>query len=199
MKQTNHLTLKLFLITLLFTFISCEDKVDFSVLPGETQSGNNTFGCRVDGKIFIGNIYTTWQQAPLFVEYHREIDLLLISADGKFEDGKMGNMSMEIYHPKVDIPLNMDNGSFKCSYWTNHETKSQEYFALYSDFTAESELIITKFDTVNKIVSGKFSMKGSLLPYSKPSIGCFESDTIQITEGKFDLKINTIYNDLIEK
>lgn len=192
MKQNEYLNIKLLLLAILFSFISCEDKVDFSVLPSETQSGNDTFGCYVDGKIFIGNIYTTWQQDPIFVEYYSEIDLLLISADGKFEDGKMGEMSMKIYHPKVDIPLNMNIGRFNCSYWTDSKKYEESSYGL----TEGGEVIITKFDTINKIVSGRFNMTAKKLLGYLPSDGYSESDSIKLHEGRFDLKINKIYNNL---
>ena len=64
-----------------------------------------------------------------------------------------------------------DNGSF-CYYQTNAKYTGQ--------------LTITKFDTLNKIVSGKFSFKNI---FNKAQADCnCDTSIMEITDGRFDLK-----------
>lgn len=181
--KLKYITFIAFLALVLSSFSSCEKNEDFSTLPAETQSGNNTFGCYVEGKRFFGG-YLVWAMVPVFdVDYHSKSDYLIINTTGKFEDNKKGAMHMQIFKPKVNIILKMFNGEFD---YINSNSRIN-----YGVFDG-GEVIITKLDTINKIVSGRFSMIGKGAVDIDKFTG---SDSIKITEGRFDLKIHIIYND----
>ena len=50
----NKITLATLLITIIFTFNQCKkNKDDEPQLPPETTVGAMTFGCKIDGKVFV--------------------------------------------------------------------------------------------------------------------------------------------------
>ena len=182
MKRNKYIIICFFLVLVLSSFSSCEKDEDFSVLPAETQSGNNTFGCYVEGKRFFGG-YLVYAMVPGFaVSYHNKSNYIIINTTGRFEDNEKGAMSMQIFNPSVNVTLKIFNGEFK---YINSNLRIN-YGVLDG-----GEVTITKFDTINKIVSGRFNMIG------KTDIGTNDysvSDSIKITEGRFDLKISQISN-----
>lgn len=188
MKCNKYIIICSFLVLVLSSFSSCDKVEDFSVLPAETQSGKNTFGCYVEGKRFFGGYLVHFGIPPLSVNYSRKLDLLSIHADGKFENKKQGSMSIEIFNPKVDVTLKMSRAKF--NYYPQIFPGTGSEFTDFGVFDG-GELIITKFDTINKIVSGRFSMIGKGAVDIDKFTG---SDSIRITEGRFDLKISQISN-----
>lgn len=188
MKHNKYILFCSFLVLVLSSFTSCDKNEDFSVLPAETQSGNNTFGCYVEGKRFFGGYLVHFGISPLYANYYRKLDLLSIHTEGKFENKKQGSMSIEIFNPKVDIPLKMSRAKF--NYYPQIFPGTSSEFTDFGVFDG-GEVIITKLDTINKIVSGRFSMIGK----GAVDIDNFTgSDSISITEGRFDLKFK-ISND----
>lgn len=183
MKRNKYLILYSFFVLVLSSFSSCEKKEDFSVLPPETQSGNNTFGCYVEGEKFFGGYLIHFGISPLSADYSRKQDLLIIHADGKFEDKKQGSMDIQIFNPKVDVLLKMHRAKF--DYYPRIFPGTSSVFTEFG-VSDGGEVVITKFDTVNKIVSGRFNMIGKGAIDINDYSG---SDSIRITEGRFDIKI----------
>jgi hypothetical protein len=182
MKRNKYILFCFFLVLVLSSFSSCEKDEDFSVLPAETQSGNNTFGCYVEGKRFFGG-YLVYAIVPGFaVSYHNKSNYIIINTTGKFEDNKKGAMHMQVFNPKAGVTLKLFNGEFD---YINSNSRNN-YGVIEG-----GEVTITKFDTINKIVSGRFSMIGKLDININDYSG---NDSIRITEGRFDLKIRTISN-----
>lgn len=186
--KLKYITFIAFLTLVLSSFSSCEKKEDFSVLPPETQTGKNTFGCYVEGKKFFGGYGHHFGIPPVYAHYSSKMNLLTIFADGKFEDGKLGDMGIEIFNPKIDISLRMSRASF--DYYPKVLPGTGSAITKFG-VTDGGEIILTKFDTINKIVSGRFNMIGK----GAVDIDNFTgSDSIRITEGRFDVKITQISN-----
>ncbi len=146
-------------------------------LPPITQNGAETFGCLVNGKVFVpkGN-----SKYPAVVKiYNGWLNIFATRISGN-EIGDQIGISI------ADVDKTGDY------YFT--EKKLFRYFgqnctAGLDDIPINGKVVITKFergeDKTNNlkwlIVSGTF--EGTILPSTK----C--SDTIKITQGRFDLKL----------
>jgi len=149
------------ILTLLLSgsFNSCileQDKEKYKTLPPETQTGKNTFGCYVNGELFVASPGSVgWGYTHLQAAYYKTHDLLTISASAK-----NGFIKLDILNPKENIKQNLHGISFRDINYLFCEERNIE------------EVYLTKFDTINFIVSGTFKSK-------------FQS--INITQGRFDV------------
>jgi hypothetical protein len=141
-------------------------------LPQETQVGKNTFGCLVDGEIWIStrnytNIYNNDQfwvyNYPLF----RGISIVAKKSD------KNPQESFTLFSKNIYGAGRYKLGKYFDPYVTSYN--NQQTFII-SD-TVNSLLNITKYDTINRIISGEFNFK-----FLK------DNKTINVTNGVFDIK-----------
>jgi hypothetical protein len=77
--------LTVIMMLLALTAFSCE-KEDLTKLPPETQTGKNTFGCYVNGELFIKAKGNPMATKPLRANYIRERKLLSIVCDAANPD-----------------------------------------------------------------------------------------------------------------
>lgn len=131
------------------SFWSCteDNTVDITVMPPATTTGANTFGCLVDGWIYVGGRYLGWAPSPLwthdsfFYSKNEEEDKLSVSVRTK-EDGFC--IKFTILAPKEGEE----------SVITNVKAGEEEL----EDGTA----FISRFDTSAKIISATFGNGSSL-------------------------------------
>ena len=136
-------------------------------LPAETQSGKNTFGCRVNGKIWVA-------EAPFPISrltggwYKGSLNIYGIK--------KKDNTSQHIYIRRVKTTA-------VGTYILNNSDTEQVHFSdlsincdYYTDSLNTGHLTITRLDTINGIISGRFDFKVK-------QTGCPD---IEVTEGRFD-------------
>ena len=183
MKKT---TFTFFSFLLLLSF-SCEKKSIFNPepldeLPPATMTGENTFGCLVNGAVWRPYIEgaNIWESA-LNVKHDRgwpDCDQLHISAIKMYYEGEEYTLHQEIginvWCPELGINnITPTKGAFldfyldpSCSYRYSVDT--------FSQYTIN----ITKLDTENNIASGTFA-------FTAINNEC--NDTIRITEGRFDV------------
>ena len=172
------------LLLLLFTFSKCKKNKDTPQLPAETTTGAMTFGCKVNGQIFLpkdGN-----GRPGLYVQY---VNL------GNVPDG-----GWHLNIPAVDwqassIPgINIGTDSLLIAEGTTYEFKLSSNFqtmkgTAYANYVVGSDaypklnnesgsLFIKKFDQTNRILSGTFFFTGTNTNGAK----------ISITEGRFDIR-----------
>jgi len=180
--------MKRILISLSFLslFISCrKNKSDIIQFPAETQSGLNTFGCYIDGQAFIPsttlfgnirpiNVYYT----PDSTRYYNAGFLSIQGIDARYSLDFAGDILLQ----KLQVfgigeyslnhvfncvnPYNCDGGE----YYNAKEGKTY--------FIESGKLTITKLDTLNKIISGRFYF------LSKDTLG----NRKEVTSGVFDTK-----------
>lgn len=181
MKQNNYIILCSFIVLVLSSFSSCE-KEDFSVLPAETQSGKNTFGCYLNGEMYFGGYYPVTGAHALSAEYMRYTKKLIINSYGKINEKAAG-----IFYFEIDSPLENKQLLINLGYYLP-ENSNLSFFQ-YS-VVNNGEIYLTRLDTVNKTLSGRFRFTGKS---SDASFNFDGNDSINITEGRFDLKL-TIYN-----
>jgi hypothetical protein len=165
------------LFSLVLFYDSCDpfESVTEEKLPPITQEGKNTFGCLVNGKIWIpkGKVASTSNldasydpsyRGGLFdVDAYRTTDSedsnIYLYMSGVTTSGSYDLCCLEIGSVLFDYSLNC-------------------YFDRDASIYRAGELVITKFDLTKRIVSGTFGFKAY-----KP--GC---DTVKVTDGRFDMK-----------
>ena len=167
-------------------------------MPDLTTVGKNTFGCKIDGQIFIpkwkfiGTPYSSpiLKATYVFDEYYFNGYHLSIIANNEVLE-KMISISLDGgENPLVEgntypISVNQDNNIYGFyEHWgetinNGDGTGFTPVYSFYTDNTYYGELEIIKLDTENKIISGQFWFD------------CKEVNmdtTSKITEGRFDIK-----------
>jgi len=176
MKTINSLATA-FLVLAIFTFSKCKKENDEMTLPPETAIGAMTFGCKINGKVFVprdgngrpglyvqyvnlGNVpgggwhlnipAIDWKSSSPILSIHIETDSLLV-LEGMMYSFKNSKGNPIAFHDASDTYLALDNSG---------------------------NLFIKKHDQVNHILSGTFSFVGT------NSSG----QQVHITEGRFDIR-----------
>ncbi|MGM0579637.1 MAG: hypothetical protein ACQETL_03095 [Bacteroidota bacterium] len=161
----------LIILTVLFSFTSCE--LLFSPgpeLPPITEEGKGTFGCKVNGEVWLP-------------------DYRYLNSGGNILEAYLDRGSdmhiKAVYEPKTqnirftlkDV-FNQDKAIKFSSYESENSYASvsmEEDCYLETDSTS-GYLEILKIDSINKIVAGTFEF--SIIS---------DCDTVEVTEGRFDL------------
>ena len=160
---------KLTLVALSLLFLSastCIDQDDEDKLPPETQSGHNTFGCLVNGKVWLPKS-APFSCVGTLAHLNEDYTHLIIGGN------QCNSQSISFFIKNTSIEtgsvfnLVSDENSM-AHFEYNCSTGSHCYYQSYND--NPGELTITKFDTVNKIVSGRFSFKAK--NYEDPLSHC---------------------------
>jgi Family of unknown function (DUF6252) len=174
------------IVFVLFTSIKCKkNKTQEAELPPETTTGAMTFGCKVNGKVFVPK--DGRGKPGLFVQY---VNLGAGVGGGWFLNIPATNWeSTEI--PTLQIgtdsllitenstyqfKINNNNQSIKGTAFAKYASGSSGYIKLNSDV---GDLIITRFDQVNRILSGRFYFIAT---------NTSNGEKINITEGRFDIR-----------
>lgn len=170
---------KLTLVALSLLFLSastCFDQDDEDKLPPETQSGRNTFGCLVNGKVWLPKS-APFSSVGTLAHLNEDYTHLIIAGN------QSGNQIISFFINNTII----ETGSvFNLSSDENSKAHFDYYNCYYRSYNENpGELIITKFDTVNKIVSGRFYFSAKYFESSINSYNC--DNSFIITEGRFDL------------
>jgi hypothetical protein len=166
-----------FLLLLGWGAVSCSSSDPEPTLPPATQEGKNTFGCKINGKNWVpgGALESnwSWREYALIGEYNTDREVFEISAMGNYNG------------VKTYIGLGTSNGNPK------HSDILYPNFSIYFERNGKKwlyankplptpyyEVTITKLDTINKIVAGRFHFM----------VISGANDTIKVTDGRFDLK-----------
>lgn len=175
MKATLQFLLGLFCIIIL----GCNDDETTKTLPDATQTGRGIFACYVDGKPFIDN-----SGSPNGISFN----CFYQNISGEYHFGIQGNGNVKNI---ISVGLSSSNLNFvenqtyqlfsdisgdltgKCDFYIAPD--SQELSLTNENYTGE--LIITKFDIQNQIISGTF-----WFDIQNP----FTGDRVKITQGRFD-------------
>ena len=161
MKTIKPLLLLLALSFVLCTSMKCKkDKTEpVPVLPAETQTGARTFGCLIDGEIYLP---TGKSLVPA------------ISTSIQF-DGLNLNTNRGNEYINFSIPNMTEVGD----YLLIANTNNARYILGNKTYSCTKGILtITRYDKTNKIISGRFSFVGKDNTSSK---------TINVTDGCFDV------------
>ena len=141
------------------------EKPEPTELPPKTQTGAHTFGCYVNGEIFVATMFSgPWDSPYLDALYIGSSKRLTVSGHGK-----MGWIQFDVRDPKVNEKVKLNSALFRPR-------------GDISGFSGNNigEFILTRFDKENLIVSGTFAFE----------LSASDRPQIQITEGRFDIKIS---------
>ncbi|NLN24478.1 MAG: hypothetical protein GX163_02215 [Bacteroidetes bacterium] len=197
----NHILIPAILSFFLLGAGGCNNDDDAFVptLPPITQTGENTFGCYVDGKLLIprdgtGSLHTTDSglrfiagPGPTDFTYNEIMvrdfksgngGLLTLHITDLQQNGE-GTYTINESNCKANVDANPNINLFVR--WWNEEAQA---FKWYCSIENGGTLTITRYDFENRIVSGTFN--STAVNRDDPN------DFIEITEGRFDIKWNEL-------
>ncbi len=182
--KTKIQNLKTFLLILLPLYflllgIGCKKEKEEPQLPAETQTGANTFGCYVNGELFVKDGSAPWMHRPVEASLQIENQILILESYTK-----ESYMYIEIQEPKANISIPVSIAYYRTSEWP------RDCFCFSGKETGE--LFFTKLDTVNRIVSGRFQFQGQC---SNEMLEITGDSIVSITNGRFDIKLDIYDND----
>jgi len=195
-------TIHLLFCTLAITLASCDNNDDASScessLPPATTTGANTFGACINGKLLIprsgsGSFGTTPRAArllggwPLVTDYY-ELEIRdLKSARSGFillHMDKVHELELAIYVIDQSNGQNsldgLDHTYLHCRVFDD-KTGQYQYYRSFED---SGVLEITNYNFNNRLLSGTFN--------SRAVNSANPLDTIEIKQGRFDLKWNLL-------
>lgn len=181
-------------VCMLFTGCNINDDSEENQLrlPNATQTGANTFGCYIDKQLFIPRdgkgTFNNKDRGMIFWgggtnnEYN-EIDV------HDYKSERTSNILIHIQGLRQigvgEYVINESNGQnmidglnhtyIHCRVWREDVGNYQNYLS----YENSGAISITSFDTISGIISGTFS--GKVRNFHAPN------DTIQVTQGRFDI------------
>jgi len=168
---------KIFLqiIALCLTLSSCDSckEKEWDILPPETQTGANTFGCYVNGELFVKDREAIFTEKRLRINYYKNNKTLIINA--------LSN-NRTIYITVNESEINVKN-LIPFAYFMPSEYNS---ICAYFIGRETGEIVFTKLDTINCIVSGRFQFQGQCSDFLLNKVS---DSLISVTNGRFDAKL----------
>jgi len=172
----------LILLSLVFLF-SC--KKDINELPAATQTGANTFGCLIDGKMWIPQKNPVFPGADILESRQMPNKDLYINArnfnsspnETEFEIFIKEMNATGTYTFNTTMPAPSSSASY--IYYVKRNINPQNEWMTSATYTGTVH--ITAYDTVQRFVSGTFQLQAINL-YNAPQ-------PITVSEGRFDVKI----------
>ena len=148
-------------------------------LPPATQTGEETFGCLVDGKVFIPSGSSLGGPVLDCVYQFIDGEYYLSLQGNRRKDGMLQGVTLGTFKLKIEqsgvysLSDNIDGNAFG-GWWFN---PNSEYTFLYTSSTNIGKLHITTLDETRQIVSGTFWFD-IFLP---------NGEIVEIREGRFDM------------
>jgi hypothetical protein len=183
MKLIKSLSIIFIAFILMASGCSKQSASSTNQLPPATNQGLNTFGCLVNGQVFV-------PQAPIGYPYpyytcyiypnttNPNFSEFTLSGEDKSNGGftAVGFTLDSINLQQGDTFQLKSIGGGNYATYTNANTPG--YINYYTTDTLTGQLIITYLDKTNYIVSGTFLFN---------AVSANASDTVHITEGRFDM------------
>ena len=173
----------LFLLGALLGLGQCKkkDPDPLSQLPPATQTGANTFGCLVNGQLYLpGGNNGTSNYAVLYESGPRGANLNILTYRVKDKGRQYINLSCgpitQAQRFSLDIPVTEGTASYTD---TSLPNSCSSYEGNQPPDYRKGHLTITKLDLNAGIISGTFD-------FTLAQPGC---DTIKVTQGRFDKKL----------
>jgi len=138
-------------------------------LPPETQTGEHTFGCYIDGELFVKN------NQPRF--WGSWLEALYVSIDD------------DILPKGIEIKCEGINGKTICMFFDKTVTDSnivinKVSYAGITNYNV-SYVYLTRLDTIKAIISGRFEFELN---------DSINNKKIKFTEGRFDIRNVSVIN-----
>ncbi len=185
-KALNLLLAGVFILSCAFSCDEDDPPKPPTQLPPITQTGAYTFGCLLDGEVWLPKSYSISivnPSAVLFVDYSTGLFKIIATHDRKNEDSPKQVMGFYLYHINRHDSIywdTVDTNSFFAMEILPPNTggANKSYMSLSN---SNSWIYLSRFDTINRIASGTFSV--DLLNVDD------DQDTVHIREGRFDVSL----------
>ncbi|NCT08823.1 MAG: hypothetical protein GW772_01905 [Flavobacteriia bacterium] len=189
-------TIKIYFLFITTLFLSCSENdnlvttITEDVLPPITQTGANTFGCVINGAVFIPKDKTGYTPpgggTPRGIEVLGNNSVFVIQARNYI------NTAIYIYIPE-DIPKQTTyifGESPGVSYGLNSPDYAHIFCIInnkkYLSFEDSGSILFSKVNQTSGLYAGVFTVKLK----NKDD----ENDILEISEGRFDINIATLNN-----
>ena len=167
----------------LLLLASCNKEI--TELPAATQTGANTFGAKVDGKMWVPQGLGVFPANNLLeATYNRNTSRLIINARNFSKSPTETGIEFQV--AGVNGPgtylLNTTtarHSGLSYAYFLKNQVTPVDEWMTTSDYTGS--ITVIKLDEANLIVAGTFQFT-ALSTYGTPH-------TISVTEGRFDIKM----------
>ncbi|MEO7121312.1 MAG: hypothetical protein ABIY62_09445 [Ginsengibacter sp.] len=164
----------------LFAISSCK-KSGAAALPKETQNGANTFGCLINGAVFIPHdVYSLSIIPGLISGYSTTTKKFSIFASEP-PNGNANELQRSVYIEIINPHIGGNN--FDINYINYAQITFDQSFQLEKVFQTSDSLPgivnIIRLDTSSKIISGTFSFSAAQRDSS--------NNLIQVSDGRFDV------------
>lgn len=143
----------IFILFSIISFWSCteDNTVDITVLPSATTTGADTFGCLVDGWIYVGGRYLGWGHSNIWTHdsffYNEEEDKLYVSVSVKPEI----SIRFTMLSPKEGEESPVTDIQFEGE-------KLEDGTALVSRFDTKTRVISATFGNGKSLTNGRFDI-----------------------------------------
>jgi hypothetical protein len=147
-------------------------------LPAETQTGANTFGCYINDTIlFVKDGIAPFMHRSIYAEFNRKDSLLFLYAYSN-----LGQISLNISN-NIHVGEG-ESAPMPSCYFTSKEYEPNSCFLFGGKNIGE--VTLSKFDTINRIVSGTFQFVGRCYDdlFEVPG-----DSTVNVSNGRFDVKL----------
>ena len=186
------------IMALCLTLSSCEscEEQEWDTLPPETQKGANTFGCYVNGELFVKEKEAMFTPPQLNARYDQLTKILSISCTGR---DKTGSIDLVVLEPEKNIKSVLHIANLSKMVVLSEKQGTDNITIQYVDIVTyigkkTGEIILTQLDTINRIVSGRFQFQSQYIDKHPNTV--LEGDTIIfVTNGRFDAKLRLSDND----
>lgn len=174
---------KLFLLlifpVLLFTVSCSKEKSDEDKMPPFTETGANTFACKVNGKVWVAQQEGLSFSEKLMASYGLESKKMIVHG---YKDTKSVNEDIGFDLEKVNTVGEYNIGGINggAAYYSIPKPFPGNNYL--TDSTTTGKVIIKKLDTINNTYSGTFYFD------LKREVRETEEEVVHITEGQFDFK-----------
>jgi hypothetical protein len=162
-------------------------------LPTITQTGANTLGCKIDGKVWVPNgthdLFVSIPALSAHIYQSQGIKYFYISArkdPSSFnkEDDSYDDLSLDVILPTSVAEVIIDKDCNSCGLYCPYTSLRFKIKGLFqggcymTSSLYTGKVRFTRIDTVNRIVSGTFEFS---------AIDNNTGKTINVTDGRFDV------------
>lgn len=137
--------------TILFCSCTEDNTVDITVMPTVTTTGENTFGCLVDGWVYVGGRYLGWGHSTLWTHdsfiYDEQEDKLNVSLQVK----PGVSISFVIISPQEGKEATITHLRFG-------EEELEDGIASITRFDTKKKIISATFGNDSRLTNGRFDV-----------------------------------------
>lgn len=179
----NPLSMKNLFIVLAFALVTISCNKEITELPPATQTGANTFGLKLNGAMWVPKGFAGIPDSDL-LKARLLGDVLIITAQNFSSSPTETEFEIKIYGVSgtgtylLNSNTSYPNGPGSYGYHVKRRINPLDEWITSAAQTGT--VIITKLDTVAKIVSGTFEFNAENRLNA--------AQTIAVTEGRFDIK-----------